>query len=1014
MKRFWMLAILAVSAAAPAWAQPMALYENFGVIDTSSPSPQINALAFANYGSFSVANSAFGLPEFPYTVFPFGPDQPATQIPYDFQNVLNYTNAGTMIGGGGFRFDTVTDDGRRLSANSIVNKSGATITAQSALLSTSSYLLLSATNIANQGRLSATADGLIQIQGHDVDLSRGGLEIQPFNPTPGGGFCIPGGGGFSTPSFYFPEVGILDVLWSLNTNNPYRVTALFSTNNDGTVFISSPRVRLPPPQVGTFQLTLPRAHPFVYTNKVSDSNYIIQAVFVQDRDTNITSRVRFAPSTDGGNSARTAAVAMTTTATNIVTGQTINYAAYLLDTLLSSSNYVLLTNIATGTPSRPSVLTVTRVTPCEYANGAPTNAVLTASTFWSPPIDLLVTNLVNTNPPPNFNITNILSIIETNISYATNAVTNFNASYVAAITETAGSAVSVGGLPPTNQPGRIEIFADNLNLSHARIRGETSVSIHTKNLLENSNSFINVPLLNYDLGSTNGRLLIKDLAPGDVRVFNGEVAAWSGIWTNILNITNTVITGFGDTNTPPNLVTNTTTTAIEIDYEILIVDDALSTVSPVTVNDFEMHSTNVVFADRIQVTGSLAVDSVSFTVNTGGALTISGQPNWDANNFPNLKYLTNLGTISIPQLGIFGSGSNPYSSIVNQGSLSAYGQLVWADQFENGGLFSANASLKLTANTAKLDGGRFSAADDILIAAGYVKMRNYNISCAALTLVVTNSLADNGGGASNVIQCRDGFNLLLKPAQGDLFGTTINDAVPAGGSVTHIWAGQDRGPTLAGFSNNVVIGKLVLNADADSLLSFTGAGASNALYVDFLELDGAMTNNLDAALAIDSNLVIYYADSNLSPDTFLTNKAGGRLKWVAAFTGPNSSIDVALHSGQTVSINRSLRYSKTIDSDGDGIVNFYDPTPLDVNDSVLLSPITLSVVLINQPPLTVSLSWLGFAGSVYQVESATNLASPQWLVRATYTNNAAGGLGRFQEIVAPGQSQRYYRVKLVQ
>lgn len=1012
MKRFWMLAILAVSAVAPAWAQPMALYENFGVIDTTQPSPQINALAFANYGSFSVESSVMGLAEFPYTVFPFGVELPATQIPYDFQNVLNYTNAGVMNGGDGFRFDTVTDDGRRLPANRIVNKSGATITAQSAVFSTGSYLLLSATNIANQGRLSATADGLIHIEGHDVDLSRGGLEIQPFNPTPGGGFCIQGGGGFSTPSNFFPEVGIQDVLWSLNTNNPYRVTALFSTNNDGTVFISSPRVRLVPPQVGTFQLTLPRAHPYVYTNKVSDSNYIIQAVFVQDRDTNITSRVRFSQSTEGGNPARTAAVAMTTTATNIVTGQTINYAAYLFDTLLSSSNYVLLTNLATQLPSRPAALTVTRVTPCEYANGAPSNAVLTASTFWSPPVDILVTNLISTNPPPNYNITNILSIIETNMVYATNGVTNFNASYVAAITETAGSAVSVTGLPPTNQPGRIEIFADNLNLSHAKIRGETSVSIHTKNLLESSNSFVSVPLLNYDLGSTNGRLLIKDLAPSDVRVFNGQVAAWTGIWTNQLFITNNVITP--DTNTPPNLVTNTTTTTIEIEYEILIVDDALSTVSPVTVNDFEMHSTNVVFADRIQVTGSLFVDSVSFTVANGGALTISGQPNWDANNFPNLKFLTNLGTISIPNLAIFGSGSNPYSSIVNEGSLSAYGQLIWADHFENGGLFSANASLKLTANTAKLDGGRFSAPDDITIAASDVKMRNYNISCSTLTLIVTNSLADNGGGASNIIQCRDGFNLLIKPAQGDLFGTTFNDTVPAGGSVTHLWAGQDRGPTLAGFSNNVVIGKLVLNADANSLLSFSGAGTGNAIYVDYLELDGAMTNNLDAALAVDSNLVIYYADSNLSPDTFLTNKAGGRLKWVAAFAGPNSSIDVALHSGQTVSMNRSLRYSKTIDSDGDGIVNFYDPTPLDVNDSALLSPITLSVVLINQPPLTVSLSWLGFAGSVYQVESATNLASPQWQVRATYTNNVAGGIGRFQEIVAPGQSQRYYRVKLVQ
>ena len=70
-------------------AQPIPLYENFGVI--SAP-PQIDALAFANYGSFSVF----------------------TLLPFDFQDTLNFTNTGTMSAVPGFLFDTAstTEKGR--------------------------------------------------------------------------------------------------------------------------------------------------------------------------------------------------------------------------------------------------------------------------------------------------------------------------------------------------------------------------------------------------------------------------------------------------------------------------------------------------------------------------------------------------------------------------------------------------------------------------------------------------------------------------------------------------------------------------------------------------------------------------------------------------------------------------------------------------------------------------------------------------------------------------------------
>src|SRR5436190_2845617 len=88
---------LAVATFTVAVAQPMPIYENFGII--SGP-PQIDALAFANYGTFNVG----------------------TILPFDFQNTLNFTNTGTMTGGAGFQFDTASSTGPRRMAASFVNR----------------------------------------------------------------------------------------------------------------------------------------------------------------------------------------------------------------------------------------------------------------------------------------------------------------------------------------------------------------------------------------------------------------------------------------------------------------------------------------------------------------------------------------------------------------------------------------------------------------------------------------------------------------------------------------------------------------------------------------------------------------------------------------------------------------------------------------------------------------------------------------------------------------------------
>src|SRR5204862_6437781 len=96
-----------------------------------------------------------------------------------------------------------------------------------------------------------------------------------------------------------------------------------------------------------------------------------------------------------------------------------------------------------------------------------------------------------------------------------------------------------------------------------------------------------------------------------------------------------------------------------------------------------------------------------------------------------------------------------------------------------------------------------------------LKFDNYQLSAGrALNFTVTTSPSDSGPGSGNTFQVQDGINLRIKPQNGDLQGTTVADTAPSVPSVqiTHIWAAEDRGPSAAGFSNNVSVGTLALSS----------------------------------------------------------------------------------------------------------------------------------------------------------------------------------------------------------
>jgi hypothetical protein len=168
---------------------------------------------------------------------------------------------------------------------------------------------------------------------------------------------------------------------------------------------------------------------------------------------------------------------------------------------------------------------------------------------------------------------------------------------------------------------------------------------------------------------------------------------------------------------------------------------------------------------------------------------------------------------------------------------------------------------------------------------------------------------------ANVFSVNNGFNLLIKPATGDLLGTTFLTTAAARASVTHTWAGQDLGPTLAGFSNNAAIGSLVLVAGGNGTsfqepqFTFSGTGASNGLYVGYLDLSklaNYSSDFLDGSLvSISPNLKIYFASASVNP-AILNGQFGGHLIYVPGFAGQNTKLSAGSYNANNQTFKLSI------------------------------------------------------------------------------------------------------------
>ncbi|MEN9572828.1 MAG: hypothetical protein RL514_683 [Verrucomicrobiota bacterium] len=938
--------------------------------------PQIDATAVVNFGRILATNDVLSLTAFPFQTL----------------NTLYYTNTISAVflatnGSPGFQFELITNTSRFF-ASHIVNQG----------IIEGDNILLSATNLINSGSLLAGTQ--IQLRGNNVDLSRSVLSASGVSSST---FASSGFRSVSTNGVvtYQNPSTVADLYWGAGTGNvmtafsgvgfPLDLFQLSATNGG----FYPPNAASPPHEVqsvangfGTLSalgsVSGTNFYAYARTNRVG-TNVTVQVVLVQTNSasTNLTLDVRFA-SFGGANffAGNTPVLRFGTVGTDITTGAPYTNNLYFFDYLNTRSNSVLSDNLQTSS-SRPAAYEVSR---------SPFNDFYFSSVGSGSTSNTHVTNIVYGGP-----------------DYVLATVTNNPyAAYQLAV----GSAASVPGsanyVPhlddPTNSPGRIDISANSLDLSFARIRADGVVSLRATNLISTDRMQIEAPFIQLDVANTNTTLTLTNFAAPQLARPNGVISFYSTTWTN--SFTN------GGT--------------VNYRYHVLMVDASrLTGITPVTLQEFTVRGTNVIINNDLNIGRAITISSPAVTFSASSTLNLPpfATTNLLSTNFPGVNHFTNLGIISVPYQCALGSDrATALTTFVNRGTLTANSIAIRAVDFESTGtnltrsvlsvVNSGGGPISIIADSAKFEGGvgggLLSAGASLLLAGNDLKIRNHRFSTAGtLVLSPTNSLTDTGASGTNRIDVALGFTLTTKPASGDLLGTTIRTSARFNLNVPHVWAGTDFGPVPAGYTNNVAVGRLLLDTSTTNSfnrLSFAGIGASNALYVDYLELSGTITNDLATHLFMDTNMVLYFANANVPVET-LDGQLGGRLRWVKDYAGLNTGVDVRLADGRTVKVNVAKLNSLVLDSDADGIVNGSDLSPFD--GIIINSQVTFT----NVPPLTAFVTWEAAAQTLYQVEVNTNLLSAAWQFHARFTNTAATNrVITFPDVIPAGTPERYYRV----
>ncbi len=923
------------------YAQTLPLYENAGYLEGV---PNIDATAFVNSGTFVVYSSDT----------------------YYTYNTVNYTNTigGLMYAAYGFGFAFETN-GFELPANSFHN--GGVI---------QSYgVEVAATNVLSAGFIDSLDRNLLKITGKNVNLSRGtfrsdasGSPVTVYN-TLGTKTYYVGCGTNDVMEGEALTTGTVDIS---NIAMPFRGSSVHDVMYPGGSIMSS---MVPLRGYSSDYVA------YAYTNQVNPSNLLVQVLFINTNlnDTNMTLKAGFVPA--GRGSAR-AVVQWGLSDKDIIDDEYFtNYLTFVDNTPAFNSNYIVFSR-TTGDMDRPASYTIYQGRTTIYPN----SSITTNAEFDN--------TLIVPTPEANTIVTNTYAAWYGAVGLDT----------VADTTPSGIVEINPALYDPTNVASRVEIYANDLDISNARIRAGAMLKVTATNLVSNAGCKLDAPVMRWDVGNTNGYLAVSNFMPANITRIVGTLQAYSEIWTNGMDVAGVDDTGAATTNT------------ITVIGHALYVSHNLEGKRQVQIYDAAFHSTNVVIFDDLYITKSINIDADGFL----NAATLSGQAIVDCNwaKFSRIKHFTNSGAIDMGTNLFYLVRTNPVSHLINSGLIDAAGEKINAQSFVNSGTINANyGSTLITANQAKLDGGTITSVGDIRIAATDLKVRQATLFGSMLYFNVTNSLTDGGPveiGSQNNWQCFAGLYLPILPKESDLRGTRILCYADKNRSITNYWAGKNYGAMAAGFTNNAALGALILDGKENSQFAFQGYGTNtyvtnagvvteipaNAIYVDYLDFRDYATN---VDLAFGSNIVLYFAASSL-PAEELDGKFNGHLRWVRGYAGPASLTTVYLKNGQSISVNANLLNSSTADSNGNGTVNSEDPYPFDFQ--------ILSVAAAQNPTNGLTLTWNGAAQTIYYVDYATSVDATAWTQYQMVTNSATTNKVISTNVPkTSGNAARYYRVR---
>ena len=982
-------------------------------------------------------------------------------VPFYFFNAKYFTNSGSLNIRKDFQFSTFSTDEKSganfdpKKAKVFHNNSTGKIISITDEFSTGS-ISINAEQIINKGLISAENAGVLDLEGDDVNLSRGGVEIKsgPDFEHPNGldDFGLPLAWGYnlnylngslgpyqqrrfsSNPAgagtlLVKQDWGVRDVFWGFRLGSNYNGSTPASVIGFGDYYsFAAPDglmwQEVSSPYSLTGKYTPPYGQYAIWDAPILGAGYkssfrtdftrigdeyheTYQGILLKNSGSDkVVYDGKFVPTQAPINNnperfyyGAVASFEVPEGITNVIQGVNETRSIYIIDehpNIGYAGNGLLVNSQETASTDfgMPQNFVVTRYKPEEYVDGIPGRYEPGFLDFYRGEQDTTTFN----DSYYGFRITNVVSRIP--FSELPNPDLENNESKV--------------------QAGLVRVKAKNLDLRNARIRAEGGIRIETEHLIGSTNAVLDSQNLSLNLGSTNGILVITNMVQESVQRFTGGVESYSVVWANNYRTTGAALIEREKiffVEDPSAEVT------VNLHYHFFVIDAYLNAEVPVTVTDLTVNSDKVLFKDAMNVTELLSVNANSLSIHrdlnlgketflgSGVYSKVNGQAVWDNHVAPKLKNYTNFASVYIPGQAKYGTDrEEPYDSWVNEGTTIAQDIFINASYAENSGIIETEATVDINAQQLVLQNGNINTGESLILGAENFKMRfQTNTVGAELIFNVSNVLSDGGVGANNKISVGRGVVMQQKPTSGDLLGTeiiaTANDFV----SQAIDWNADDLGVSPKGFENNAALGKLILKNGKLSKFEFHGSeDGDNAIYIDYLEFVGLTKDDISEGsipvLDIKEGFRVYFAASNL-PAEEIDGMYNGRLRWIKEYPGHNSSMPLYISgTDKTIRVNRSFRQSIAYDTDSDGIANGYDLSPFGNGIP------KISSVDVDQDN-KINIKWMGLPSSLYRIEYKEQVDDVGWKLLTEYYNDEYIVKEIIhQEVLSNKKASKFYRV----